>query len=152
MTAQRHLGSLSKNKLFWILNIGGWLGISLLTYIYNQSELVSWFYFYVIYTYYLLGMVVTLALRRYYRSRLKRILSIPRLILFILYSALISALLIYFFHSIMCLPFYFQYLVLTLPQVFLMGTYEILFFPGVQCLLQELLVLLGTDICNGSLT
>jgi len=99
----------------------------LLTYIYNRSELVSWFYFYVIYTYYVLGMVVTLVLRRYYRSRLKRILSIPRLILFILYSALISAVLIYIFHSILCLPFYFQYdqtIVQQVPglKIFFLGT------------------------------
>lgn len=108
MTSQNNFGSLTKNKLFWILHFGGWLGIMFLTFIYNQSELSSWFFFYVIYTYYILGIIVTIVLRRFYRSRLKRILSIPRLILIILYSALVSSLVVYILHSLLCLPLYFQ--------------------------------------------
>ena len=90
------------------------MGISLLTYIYNQSELVSWHYFYLVYTYYFLGLIATIILRQYYKSRLKMISSIPGFLLFVFISALISTLLVYVVHSILCLPLYIKP---ELPQI-----------------------------------
>jgi len=104
--AFHNLRSLKKNNLFWILNTGGWLGISLLTYIYDRSELVSWHYFYVVYTYYLLGFIATIILRWFYKSRLKQITSITRFLLFVFLSAFTSALLVYIVHNLVCLPLY----------------------------------------------
>lgn len=100
------LRSVSKNTLFWILNIGGWLGISILTYIYDRNELISWHYFYLVYTYYILGLAATLILRKFYRSLLKEISSIPLFLITVLVYSLISTLLIYVVRSIMCLPLY----------------------------------------------
>jgi two-component system LytT family sensor kinase len=100
------LRSLNKNSLFWILNVGGWLGISILTFIYDRSELVSWHYFYMVYTYYFLGFMVTILLRRFYKSRLKHFSSIHRFLYYIILSALLSSLIIYILHSILCIPLY----------------------------------------------
>jgi len=100
------LASLNKKKIFWIINIGGWFGIYLLITIYDSERSFSWQYTYLGISYYISGFGLTIFLRRFFKSRLKKIPSILHLLSFILLSGFLSTLMVYFLHIILCFPIY----------------------------------------------
>jgi hypothetical protein len=77
----------NKNKLFWMLQVSGWLLFAVAMQFYNFNYVFqSLEYFYLVFITYVLGFVLTSGLRYFYRYIYKKTKSIAMIPVYILIS------------------------------------------------------------------
>ena len=102
------LTDIKKSQLFWFLNIGGWAAMTIVVLIYDSESFLWWRNFYLVFNFYLLGFFASILIRKFFKSRIHRIRTIPQLVLNTTISTLLSSLTIWILHMLLAVPIYFK--------------------------------------------